>query len=76
MGKERKHYTKQFKLDAIALYESSGKTAAEIERNLSYGTRYLIADSTKRGTVQPLKGNSSSYSRTICKSTNKIYFAV
>ena len=41
MSKEHKQYTKQFKLDAIALYETSGKTAAEIERDLGLPAKRL-----------------------------------
>ena len=41
MSTERKRYTKQFKLDAIALYEGSGKTAAEIEGDLGLRDKCL-----------------------------------
>ena len=34
MSTQRKTYSRQFKLDAIALYESSEKSAAQIERDL------------------------------------------
>ena len=34
MKKQRKRYTKAFKLDAIKLYESSGQSAAQIEHDL------------------------------------------
>jgi transposase len=34
MKKQRKTYTKAFKLETIKLYESSGKSAAQIEQDL------------------------------------------
>jgi transposase len=34
MSKERRQYTKEFKQEAVQLYESSGKSMAEIERDL------------------------------------------
>ena len=34
MSSQRRKYTKEFKTDAVALYESSGKPMAEIERDL------------------------------------------
>ena len=34
MSGQRRKYTKEFKMDAVVLYESSGKTMAEIERDL------------------------------------------
>ena len=34
MKQERKTYTKEFKTEAIRLYESSGKSAAQIEQDL------------------------------------------
>ena len=34
MAKERRQYTREFKLEALHLWESSGKSAAQIERDL------------------------------------------
>jgi transposase len=37
MGKPRKRYTTEFKIEAVRLYESSGKSASQIERELGIG---------------------------------------
>jgi len=37
MTKERRQYGREFKLDAVRLLETSGKRAAEIERELGIG---------------------------------------
>ncbi len=37
MKKTRKSYTREFKLEALRLLETSGKSAAEIERDLDIG---------------------------------------
>jgi len=34
MNRERRKYTKEFKQEAIALHQTSGKSMAEIERDL------------------------------------------
>jgi transposase len=34
MGKPRKQYTTEFKIEAVRLYETSGKSASQIEREL------------------------------------------
>jgi transposase-like protein len=34
MSKEHRRYTKEFKQEAVQLYESSGKSMAEIKRDL------------------------------------------
>ena len=42
MATEKRTYTREFKLDAIRLYEKSKKTMAEIERELGI-TPYLLS---------------------------------
>lgn len=42
MATEKRSYTREFKLDAVRLYESSGKTMADIERELGI-TPYLLS---------------------------------
>ena len=37
MGKPRKQYTTEFKIEAVRLYKSSGKSASQIERELGIG---------------------------------------
>jgi len=37
MGKPRKQYTTEFKIEAVRLYETSGKSASQIERELGIG---------------------------------------
>jgi len=37
MGKPRKRYTTEFKTEAVRLYETSGKSASQIERELGIG---------------------------------------
>jgi transposase len=41
MKKVRKHYTREFKLEALRLLETSGKSAAQIERDLGIGAGNL-----------------------------------
>ena len=41
MGSTRRQYTKEFKLEAIRLYETSGKSVAQIERDLDITTGLL-----------------------------------
>ena len=37
MGKPRKRYTTEFKIEAVRLYETSGESASQIERELGIG---------------------------------------
>jgi transposase len=37
MKKNRRQYTREFKLEALQLHETSGKSAAQIERELGIG---------------------------------------
>ena len=37
MGKPRKQYTTEFKIEAVRLYKSSGKNASQVERELGIG---------------------------------------
>ena len=37
MGKQRRSYTAEFKIDALRLLETSGKSASQIERELGIG---------------------------------------
>ena len=37
MSLDRRHYDKEFKINAIQLYETSGKKLQEIERELGIG---------------------------------------
>jgi transposase len=41
MTKTRRQYTREFKLEAVRLLETSGKSAAQIERELGIGTGCL-----------------------------------
>jgi transposase len=41
MKKSRRTYTREFKLEAVRLLETSGKSAAEIERDLGIGKSCL-----------------------------------
>ena len=41
MKKIRRQYTREFKLEALRLLETSGKSAAEIERDLGIGSGNL-----------------------------------
>jgi len=41
MGKPRKQYTTEFKIEAVRLYETSGKSASQIERELGIGAGNL-----------------------------------
>ncbi len=41
MKKTRKNYTREFKLEAVRLLETSGKSAAQIERDLGIGSGCL-----------------------------------
>lgn len=40
---ERKHYTREFKFEALELWRSSGKSAAQIERDLGIHQGQLYA---------------------------------
>ena len=42
MTKQRKTYSAEFKLDAVRLLETSGKSAAELERELDIGDGCLL----------------------------------
>ena len=58
MGKTRKHYTVEFKIEAVRLYEAGGRTVAEIEQELGIGKgnlwRWLGRDGSgnNAGTVE------------------------
>jgi transposase len=41
MGKPRKRYTTEFKIEAVHLYETSGKSASQIEREIGIGAGNL-----------------------------------
>jgi transposase-like protein len=41
MKQTRRTYTREFKLEALRLLETSGKSAAQIERDLGIGTGAL-----------------------------------
>ena len=41
MGKPRKQYTTEFKIEAVRLYETSGKSASQIEQELGIGAGNL-----------------------------------
>ena len=41
MGKPRKQYTTEFKIEAVRLYETSGKGTSQIERELGIGAGNL-----------------------------------
>ena len=63
MTVQRKRYSGEFKLETIRLYESSGKSAAEIERDLElpagvvHKWRYRLKD--KGEAAFPGKGHQS-----------------
>jgi len=42
MDKQRKTYSAEFKLDAVRLLETSGKSAAELERELDIGDGCML----------------------------------
>jgi len=41
MPKTRRTYTREFKLEAVRLWQTSGKSAAQIERDLGIGAGCL-----------------------------------
>lgn len=41
MKKDRRQYTREFKLEALRLLETSGKSATQIERDLGIGSGNL-----------------------------------
>ena len=41
MNKTRRQYTREFKLETLRLLETSGKSAAQIERDLGIGSGNL-----------------------------------
>ena len=49
MGKPRKRYTTEFKIEAVRLYETSGKSASQIERELGIGKGCLWRWARKYG---------------------------
>jgi transposase len=49
MGKPRKQYTTEFKIEAVRLYKSSGKSASQIERELGIGKGNLWRWARKYG---------------------------
>jgi transposase len=54
MGKPRKTYTTEFKMEAVRLYETSGKSASQIERELGIGAGNLWRWKRKYGAdVEP-----------------------
>ena len=42
MAKEQKTYTKEFKIEAVRLAETSGKPITELARELGVGLRHLL----------------------------------
>ena len=50
MGKPRKQYTTEFKIEAVRLYETSGKSASQIEYELGIGKGNLWRWKRKYGT--------------------------
>jgi transposase len=68
MGKPRKQYTTEFKIEAVRLYETSGKSASQIERELGIGAGNLWRWKRKYGAnVEPdapgLGGRSAEQAR-------------
>jgi transposase len=54
MGKPRKQYTTEFKIETVRLYETSGKSASQIERELGIGAGNIWRWKRKYGSdVQP-----------------------
>jgi transposase len=49
MGKPRKQYTTEFKIEAVRLYKSSDKSASQIERELGIGKGNLWRWARKYG---------------------------
>ena len=50
MGKFRKRYSREFKIEAVRLYKTSGKSASQIERELGIGKGNLWRWARKYGT--------------------------
>ena len=50
MGKSRNRYTTEFKIEAVRLYETSDKSASQIERELGIGAGNLWRWKRKYGT--------------------------
>ena len=44
MQKTRRQYTREFKLEAVELHETSGKSATQIERELGIGTGFWMLE--------------------------------
>lgn len=63
--KEKRTYGREFKLEAVQLYESSNKSMSEVERELGI-TRYLLSKWVRQvrreqGQAFPGKGNLSEH---------------
>lgn len=58
MTKKRRQYTKEFKLEALQLWESSGKSAAQIEQDLGLtaGRLYSWKKSLKQAGEEAFPG--------------------
>jgi len=71
MKKQRKTYTKAFKLDTIKLYESSGKSAAEIEQDLELPSgmihKWRRGLKQKAGQAFPGKGHQAEMEAELCR---------
>ena len=61
MSKTRKRHTEEFKLEALQLWESSGKSAAEIENDLglSKGMLYNWKSTLKKKSVAQADGSAA-----------------
>lgn len=59
MGKHRKDYDKEFKLNAIRFYEESGKTFKEVEEELGIGIGVLCRwrQELKKEKAEAFRGN-------------------
>jgi len=58
-GKKQRAYTEEFKLEALALLKSSGKSASQIERDLGITAGMLTKWRDKYQVVSPEKGGTS-----------------
>ena len=58
-GKKHRAYTEEFKLEALALLKSSGKSASQIERDLGITAGMLTKWRDKYQVVSPEKGGTS-----------------
>ena len=62
MANERRQYSREFKVEAVRLLETSGKSAAAIERELGIGDGCLSRSSLQRKQVPSYPSDKNSRS--------------